>query len=726
MKTSRILKPVMIILLAFSFVQTFAAQLYINDPRGWNWSSCNISEATLSIKPKGIYMEYGLYLTFKPTQSFTVNDTFEIVMNFDLPKGAFIHDSWLWVDNQIVQAELLERWTAFNIYEGIVNRRKDPSVLYKNSDTNYEIRIFPMAGNSSRKIKITYLVPTDFSTQSVSAALPQNIFNMSAIMPNLEVLAYSDATWKDPQLLGADNSLFTFDSQANNYRATLSATQLNNNSISISYKSPLRNGFYVEQYATAADEGYYQFVTIPNEILPNTENKKVAFVLDHRSTNFSANTNSLINDLKKSIYNYFSEGDSFNIILARPNTLRISNVWLHADSANIENAFAQITQSTASLSTNTSSLLINAIDFISDNNYEGSIVLLTNDDEISQATQANNLVTDLKLLMYPNNIRIDVLCYQNTNFNYYPSYINNDYYYGNSYFNQKLARETGGNYFQLYETNSNNYYYYYNPQIIYTLYNRLGEMLSMISGKIADFDLYNSVDNGFCYGRFDVTDNYTAYLKKPVVQVGKYLGNGNFETTISGRYNGNIFSQTFQVNNIYQTTDTLVKKMWANAHINQLEKNALTNQAVQEVIDSSINNRVLSRYTAFLALEPNDTISVCETCPDETNNGPITVSVKNIEETFATINASPNPFSDNVTITITLTKNIAEDKFTIEIYDMVGKLVYTIIAEKDKATNSLKTKWNGIDNNNTEAASGIYMAVVKTSNGTLTQKIIKQ
>jgi len=284
-------------------------------------------------------------------------------------------------------------------------------------------------------------------------------------MPNLEVLAYSDATWKDPQLLGVDNSLFTFDSQANNYRATLSATQLSNNTISISYNSPLRNGFFVEQYATDADEGYYQFVTIPNEILPNTENKKVAFVLDHRSTNFSANTNSLINDLKKSIYNYFSESDSFNIILARPNTLRISNVWLHADSANIENAFAQITQSTAPLSTNTSSLLINAIDFISDNNYEGSIVLLTNDDEISQATQANNLVNDLKLLMYPNNIRIDVLCYQNTNFTYYPSYINNDYYYGNSYFNQKLARETGGNYFQLYETNSNYYYYYYNHKL---------------------------------------------------------------------------------------------------------------------------------------------------------------------------------------------------------------------------------------------------------------------
>lgn len=62
-----------------------------------------------------------------------------------------IIDSWLWIGDEISKAMILDKWTASSIYENIVKRRKDPSILTKMSDLQYELRIFPMAGNEKEK-----------------------------------------------------------------------------------------------------------------------------------------------------------------------------------------------------------------------------------------------------------------------------------------------------------------------------------------------------------------------------------------------------------------------------------------------------------------------------------------------------------------------------------------------------------------------------------------------
>ena len=58
-----------------------------------------------------------------------------------------------------MKADILERSTAFNIYEGIVNRRKDPSVLYKNQEDAYEFRIFPLPGQKAGRSNLLFSLP---------------------------------------------------------------------------------------------------------------------------------------------------------------------------------------------------------------------------------------------------------------------------------------------------------------------------------------------------------------------------------------------------------------------------------------------------------------------------------------------------------------------------------------------------------------------------------------
>ncbi|MCS7036690.1 MAG: hypothetical protein RMJ33_11470 [Saprospiraceae bacterium] len=77
--------------------------LRVSDPRvSWSTQQGTLEEATLSIRPVELYLEYGLYLTFsargaacKPT------DSLEVTFRFELPANAIVHDSWLWISNDI-------------------------------------------------------------------------------------------------------------------------------------------------------------------------------------------------------------------------------------------------------------------------------------------------------------------------------------------------------------------------------------------------------------------------------------------------------------------------------------------------------------------------------------------------------------------------------------------------------------------------------------------------
>ena len=97
-----------------------------------NIAQGTIEEATFSVRPKGVYTEVGVYLTFsaRGTQFFA-SEQLEVHFSFSLPEGAAVTDSWLWVGQDIIRAILIERGKATDIYDGIVNTRRDPSLLVK-------------------------------------------------------------------------------------------------------------------------------------------------------------------------------------------------------------------------------------------------------------------------------------------------------------------------------------------------------------------------------------------------------------------------------------------------------------------------------------------------------------------------------------------------------------------------------------------------------------------
>jgi flagellar hook assembly protein FlgD len=146
------------------------------------------------------------------------------------------------------------------------------------------------------------------------------------------------------------------------------------------------------------------------------------------------------------------------------------------------------------------------------------------------------------------------------------------------------------------------------------------------------------------------------------------------------------------------------------------------------VINMSMDNRVLSLFTAFLALEPSDTVHACLECAEGSgdNGGNGSVGIEDEEpKTVSILKASPNPFENACTFTFTLPDD-AGDNITFEIMNTLGQRVQSYSIDKTAGNNIYNIDWNGKDLNNNELAAGVYIAVLNYGNGRSIIKVVKQ
>lgn len=85
------------------------------------------------------------------------------------------------------------------------------------------------------------------------------------------------------------------------------------------------------------------------------------------------------------------------------------------------------------------------------------------------------------------------------------------------------------------------------------------------------------------------------------------------------------------------------------------------------------------------------------------------------------INASPNPFHNNITIKSSLPGNLA---YTAAIYDIAGREIKALPVDKLRATEN-RINWDGSDMNGKKVASGVYLFRLKQGGNNYSIKIIK-
>ena len=685
--------------------------LYVQDPRGWLGGQGTIEEASLSIKPSGIYTQYELYLTFSAKGlGFSNSDTLEVQFYFDLPENSIICNSWLWIEDEIVEALIMDKWTASSIYEEIVKRRRDPSILFKREAGNYELRIFPMAGNSTRKVKITYLVPTQWSPTAVISPLPTNLLRTSLYpVSEFNLSAWLNQDWQNPKILELPEINFqsAFDTTLGNYFEAVIPSEALQNNLSFVVDAPFNNGIYVSKFENEA-EGFYQMAFLPSQALNISASSKVTILVDYDAFNTTVTKNELINNLKSSLLLNLTPKDSFNIILSKANIQRISENWLQADSITIDSIFQTLGEDQISNYSNLPSLLADGIDFIKNHGNDGSLLLISSSDQVGDYQGANQLIDDLLELMEPK-FPIHVVNFQNQNFSYH--YIGERYYMGNEYFYINITRVTSANYFDM---NARSF-----SQI-------LPDAMQSLNGFISSFDLHTKLNDGFCYGRYNLDPNINSiYFNKPILQVGKFRGNFPFIIEASGVYRSDPFSQTFTLegSEIFEA-DSLSEEMWAGNYIEFLENQEQSNDVVNEIVGYSINERVLSIYSAFICLEPNVEWEVCYACIDDGGVvGEIEDSLDNDDGSLS-LSAYPNPFNSQINLNVKLPSSVNPENLTFRIYDILGQLIKTFDPDLTSGQKEYRFMWDGKNDDGYSIASGIYFFIVTTPEKNYSVKLL--
>ncbi len=707
---NKLFAKLILILILLSSTSQATNRLKIRDPQSW-WrnGTGTIEEAIISVKPKGLYMECGLYLTLSGKGlGYSSQDTMEIEYYLDLPEDAIVHDSWLWVEDEIIRGKLLDKGTASSIYEDIVNRRKDPSILFKRSKTQYELRIFPMAGNESRKIKITFLLPTNWSSSSVSCSLPVNMLNVSRYpISTFHVLSWINNEWKNPKIVEFPGISFQpyDDPQFGDYLRSDIPLEATQSILNFSVDAPFNNGVYLNKFSDS-DENYYQLALLPSELSDlGSSSKKVAFLFDHLSTKSDVEPTELLNNVKEILHSTFSQKDSFNLIFTKLDIERASELWIPADSVLIENTFSSLKEDVISNYSSLPALLSDGINFIQENGTNGTLLVLSSSDQYGDNTIANDLIDDLLLKMDPK-LPIHVIDYANWSAQYYR--IGGRYYYGNEYFFTNITRLTSANYATTRSGKSIS-------EIILEVSQSLG-------GFMTSFDLHTTLGNGFCYGRFDFHTNQTIYINRPILQVGKYNGSFPFKIDIAGEYNNIPFSNEVSIpsEDIFYS-DSLNEEIWSGKYIQTLENEEQTNDIVSEIIAQSLEARVLSLYTAFLCLEPSRGGEVCYDCMDESSLVSALFEAETKNDSL--VNAYPNPFNNQTTIQVDLSKFKTLKNISLKIFNIAGQVVKEFNYELN-SSGKLKIVWDAKNNSGATLSSGTYFFVANNGRSKIVRKLL--
>lgn len=481
----------------------------------------------------------------------------------------------------------MDKWTAGYTYEGIVQRKLDPSILYKKTKTNYEMKIYPLLGNSYRIVKIKYFIPNVWNKLDIKTLLPFDFKNVSyKPIESIDVIIFPDSNFTKPLLENSMNVNFTYSQSpryGNGYRGTLNVNLVNSPTIVMQHK--LKDSIFVS-INEFEDENFYQAI-IPLENYEINRPKKFLFLLDFEENKSNYTKDSLIKILERSITEVLYDQDVFNVFYSSAsNDIRqLGNDWIKADRASIESAFRFLNQDSLKTGTNLENLLLQSADWVQNQMDSLEVMIISNSDSHGSMEIGNELGPKF-LDKIGNKSRISVASFLQKNWKSYSifgiGYAANDYLYNG------LIRLSQGYFTKIFD-------FQHNLQLF------LNSSIQNISGGYTNIKFSIQPTNGFAYDQYELIDasknEYKFYA-----ETGKFLGSPPIDFVFTGFFRESPFQKIYHIDQIETNYDN--KSIWGGARLRYLEnQNGSQNMMIYKIINESLKYHVLSVFTAFLALD---------------------------------------------------------------------------------------------------------------------------
>ncbi len=687
----------------------------------WKTEQGTITDIDIEAELRGCFAQISLSMTFDASQKYTFSpkDSLEVQMRFNLPDNSIITDLYLWVENEKVQAGIYESTEATQVYETIVSRRQDPAFLRKYYGNYYDLKIFPLMTDMPRKVQITYLTPVNIQRNGdYSIPLPLNILQLAdKVISDVNIEFVSPTDYTTPEIL--ENSEITVSKNTGGNDTNVFNMSVQNpedyNSLNLTTKKLITKPLKIHVYKSEkTGENFYCSEFQPAQIVNIEKPTNTIFIFDIADYQNAVNKEDIFSELQNMMLANFKEYDNFNILYSDNGKVHYSNEnMLPCTESNIKSGinsvFLQIDYSVSYLE----KLLKNGISYADKNNAE--IILISSSFGYEDYNSANKLIATIKSEIQKTSVKINCI-YISDIYNYRDDY----YSTGNSYLLRNIARYSGGEYYDLQQKSY--------PEII-------GECLKTFAPVFPIMDMHYSLKIGFTFNNFEISDNPGVYpLDMPVNTVGRFKGEYPFyldfaiEIDDSKSYTNVVYEIP---ENEISPADSVLKTIWTAMYIENLMKQEQTNSVVKEIIDLSIKERILTNYTAFLALEPgmnyDDILEEAQTGDDNTlspgideegEGGDFALeTINNLKITSSKFTCSPNPAVNFTYVELTLQ---SAANITISVYNIQGQKIKTILSElKEVGDYSVKFDVS-------ELAKGIYILELKSDNGyTKKLKLIK-
>lgn len=124
------------------------------------------------------------------------NSRLEGQFYFPLPQDASISGFGMWIGNELVEADVVEKQRAREIFEIILREKRDPGLLEWTGGNIFKARVFPIFPHSEKRIKITYtqVLPLRGSKYRYSYGLRSELLKQNPLRElSIDLKVYSES-----------------------------------------------------------------------------------------------------------------------------------------------------------------------------------------------------------------------------------------------------------------------------------------------------------------------------------------------------------------------------------------------------------------------------------------------------------------------------------------------------------------------------------------------------
>ncbi len=661
---------------------------------------------------RGAYIEHNITLSFAydfKSWFFKNYNELELAWDFQLPEEAIFHELLFWQGDSLVQAQIMDRWTAELLFNETTSPFREPALLNRgapdwNGQVAYNLRVFPIKRNESQKVMIQYLLPVRPTSGMVRTWLPiEQITMTNGGADSLHLVFKYDQNSTAPFLIGKEDYAFTQNEADSLWQMSLPVRA--GEFIELVLPSPIINDFFMTTYSDSTGN-YYQLAINPPPLPAIHTPRKLLVLVDYSQVNTTGMTgNFLLSSLKETMGRALTAEDSIDLIVAYQEIMVGKPTWCACTAENLDTLFVACSGQQFLRFNTSQELLAAGADFL-DRNGTGEVVWLTNRNDFPTDENGAKMYSDEVKSHFPPGTVFHILDLENVGS---LRYVTNYGYMSQSFpFLWELTSSTGGNLFFL---------------RFHSLKTAFAALFFEKVSHFEEIEVQTRVQNGFTYSKqlFSLFRGYYP-LDFPVFQTGKYIGDFPMEVTVFGRTVDQEVRQdwTIQAGDVVPGS-TQITTAWYGHHLQELAHESQSNWLINGMIDLSIQSRVLTAYTAFLVPNPDAIEYYKETniySDNSTEAGrnedswtAVPVVESNESDTLS-VGAFPNPFNPTTTLTINLPARFAGEQVDIRFFNTLGQLVRHI----ELATShpgQYQVQWNGSSDDGSQLASGAYFAVLQ-------------